>query len=140
VSGLTDTERSAITRLFGRVKKRFDKPMQTSKNSKSRYMTPSYMQENISRDSRPKASSKLRTVSWLCVPYFVLDSYSTPGSILHSSSHPARTLLQARFSLVQKDRDMQQAVRLLQVTPTGDVCFHIAQVWFIVIDDCKYKI
>lgn len=137
ISSLSDNERNAITKLLGRVKKRYDKPMQSSRNAKSRYMIPSYLQENINTDARQKASSRTRTVSWMCVPYFVLDNYST-SKPPRPSSHPMRTLLQARFSLVQKERDMQQAVRLLPNAPVVETCFHIAQVWFVVLDDCGF--
>jgi len=125
-----------MTKLLNRVKKRYDKPMQTSRGVKSRYMAPSYLQDNIAIESRPKTSSKTRPISWMCVPYFVLESYSIPKSTPRRSAHPMRTLLQARFSLVQQERDMQQAVRLLP-DAAADKCFHIAQVWFVILDDCK---
>ncbi|PVH80882.1 hypothetical protein DL98DRAFT_458808 [Cadophora sp. DSE1049] len=95
-------------------------------------MVPSFLQDNVSGEKRPVAS-KARTVSWLCVPYFCLEKYSTPSG-LRASSHPMRTLLQARFALIQKDRDMKQAVCYLQNIPP-EHCFHIAQVWFLVLDD-----
>jgi hypothetical protein len=47
-----------------------------------------------------------------------------------------RTLLQARFSMVEKQRDMQQAVRHLDGIPL-DHCFHIAQMWCLIIEDCE---
>ena len=99
-------------------------------------MVPSFLQDNISGEKRPKAS-RARTISWLCVPYFRLARYAVPSS-LKPSSHPMRTLLQARYSLVQRKRDMEQAV--CQVTGTPDEhCFYIAQIWLLVLDDCTYR-
>jgi hypothetical protein len=50
-----------------------------------------------------------------------------------------RTLLQARFSLVQKQRDLQQAVCQLEDAAT-EHCFHIAQLWCLVLEDCESQI
>lgn len=136
ITGLTDLERNAVSKLLGRVKKRYDKPLQTSRNIKTRFMVPSFLQDNLSGEMRPKAS-RARTISWMCVPYFCLDKYAVPSG-LKPSSHPMRTLLQARFSLVQKERDMQQAVCHLPDTP-AEHCFYITQVWFLILDDCEYR-
>ncbi|KAH9206701.1 hypothetical protein DL95DRAFT_375096 [Leptodontidium sp. 2 PMI_412] len=95
-------------------------------------MVPSFLQETLAGEKRPK-NSKARTISWLCAPYFCLEKYSTLSG-LKGSSHPMRTLLQARFALVQKERDMKQAVCYLQNIPP-EHCFHIAQVWFLILDD-----
>jgi hypothetical protein len=130
-------ERNAISKLLGRVKKRHDKPLQTSRNMKTKFMVPSFLQDNISGEMRPKAS-RARTISWLCAPYFCLDRYATPSN-LRPSSHPMRTLLQARYSLAQKKRDMEQAVCHLPGTP-AEHCFYIAQIWFVILDDCMYRI
>lgn len=100
-------------------------------------MVPSFLQDNISGEMRPKVS-RARTISWLCVPYFCLDRYATPAN-LKPSSHPMRTLLQARYSLVQKKRDMEQAVCHLSGTPV-EHCFYIAQIWLLILDDCTYRI
>jgi hypothetical protein len=139
INDLSDPEQSAISKLLARAKKRYDKPLQTSRGMKSRYMLPSYLQENIATEGRPKPSSRTRTVSWICVPYFCLENYFVPAASARPSSHPMRTLLQARFSLIHKDRDMHQAVRLLPDPPAENCCFHIAQVLFIVLDDCKFS-
>ncbi len=139
ITDLSDKEKSAISKLLTRAKKRYDKPLQTSRGMKSRYMLPSCLQEIIATEGRPKTSSRTRTASWICVPYFCLDNYSAPAASARPSSHPMRTLLQTRFSLTNKDRDMHQAVRLLPDPPAENFCFHIAQVWFIVLDDCKFS-
>ena len=133
IPGLTEFETTAIAKTLGRAKKGYDKPLQTSTKVKTRFMVPSFLQDNVVGEKR-SAVSKARTVSWLCVPYFCLEKYSTPSG-LRQSSHPMRTLLQARFALIQKDRDMKQAVCYLQNIPP-EHCFYIAQVWLLILDDC----
>ncbi|KAK0122467.1 hypothetical protein ONS95_010699 [Cadophora gregata] len=132
IPGLTEFETAAIAKILGRARRGYDKPLQTSTKAKSRFMVPSFLQDNVSEEKR-SVSSKAKAISWLCVPYFCLEKYSAPSG-LKTSSHPMRTLLQARFALVQKERDMKQAVCYLQNIPAEN-CFHIAQVWFIILDD-----
>lgn len=95
------------------------------------------MQETLSQGDRPQDKlSRARAAIWICLPYFCLAEYSGVLSASRSGAHPMQTLLQARFSLVQKDRDLQQAVCNLLGTPPG-FCFHIAQLWCLVLDDCN---
>ena len=68
------------------------------------------------------------------MPYFCLERYSGIQSASQSGQHPVRTLLQARFISVRKDRDMQQAVCQMPDTPKGH-CMHIAQIWYLLLDD-----
>lgn len=70
------------------------------------------------------------------VPYFSLNKYSDDISKLGQGAHPMRTLIQARFALVDKRRDMQQAVCCLS-NSEPDVCFHISQIWYVIVGDCK---
>ncbi|KAH7370897.1 hypothetical protein BKA65DRAFT_562836 [Rhexocercosporidium sp. MPI-PUGE-AT-0058] len=132
IPGLTDSETAAIAKILGRAKKGYDKPLQTSTKVKTRFMVPAFLQETVAVEKRPVAS-KARTISWLCIPYFCMEKYAAPSG-LRTSSHPMRTLLQARFALVQKARDMQQAVCHLPNIPP-EHCFHIAQVWFLILSD-----
>ncbi|KAH8819883.1 hypothetical protein F5884DRAFT_762073 [Xylogone sp. PMI_703] len=129
---LPDLERAAISKILATVKVKYDKPFQTSRNLKTRFMVPSFIQHQAAGETRPK-SLRPRVISWLCLPYFCLEKYFVPSN-LPESSHPMRTILQARFSLTAKKRDMEQAVCQLPGTP-ADYCFYIAQVWFLVIDD-----
>ena len=105
--------------------------------TKVRFMEPGFLQETLSQGDGPKEkSSRARTVTWLCLPYFCLEEYSGVLSTSRPGSHPMRTLLQARFSLVHKERDLQQAVCNMIGTPQG-FCFHISQIWCLILDDCK---
>ena len=64
VSGLSDLERQAISRLLARVGKRFDKPFQTSSGMKAKFLIPSLTAENIVRQTGSK-TSKPRVVTWM---------------------------------------------------------------------------
>ncbi|KAF4628859.1 hypothetical protein G7Y89_g9299 [Cudoniella acicularis] len=133
IPGLKDYQLAGISRIFARVRRKFDKPTQAPGGNKIRFMAPGVLQEPLSKDSQDKVS-RSGTISWICLPYFCLEKYSGSVSGQSVSSHPMRTLLQARFSLTRKERDMQQAVCHLPGTP-ADNCFHIAQVWCLVLDD-----
>lgn len=100
-------------------------------------MESGLLQETLSRGDRPKDKAlRPRTVTWFCMPYFCLEEYSGVLSGSRPDAHPMRTLMQARFSLVRMKRDMQQVVRSVNGTPEG-FCFYIAQIWCLVLDDCK---
>ena len=46
--------------------------------------------------------------------------------------------MQAHYSLTPKERDMEQAVCRIVETPKGN-CFHISQIWTIVLDNCTIQ-
>ncbi|KAH6668177.1 hypothetical protein B0J14DRAFT_600005 [Halenospora varia] len=133
IPSLTDSQRNGISRIFTHVRRKYDKPMQTSNAVKARFMVPGVIQEPLPRNPEDK-TLKSGTVTWTCLPYFSLQKYTGISTGLHAASHPVRTLLQARFSLTREERDMQQAVCQLGGTPRNH-CFHIAQMWCIVLDD-----
>lgn len=135
VPGLSDLERQAISRLLARVGKRFDKPFQTSSGMKAKFLIPSLTAENIVSQTGSK-TAKPRVVTWMSLPHFTLQKYKAGPATARPADHPIRSLMQARFSLVQRGRDMQQAVCHLLDTP-DDYCFHIAQTWYLILDDCK---
>ncbi|CZR67669.1 uncharacterized protein PAC_17568 [Phialocephala subalpina] len=151
ISSLTDSQNSGISKILTRVRRKFgsstplfmssgrdtnyptDKPMQARSGTKVRFMVPGVLQGPLLKDPRDNLS-RSGTVTWICLPYFCLQKYSGSISGLPASSHPMKTLLQARFSLTRKERDMQQAACHLLGTPQ-DHCFHIAQIWCLILDD-----
>lgn len=135
MTGLANTERAAIFKVLRCVQKKYDKPMPTAYGMKARFMIPCFLQERFSRESG-SASPKSSAVSWLCLPYFCLEKYSNVSHSSRSSSHPMITLLQARLSSTPKERDMEQAVCHIPYNKEGH-CFHIAQVWCLLIDECN---
>lgn len=88
---------------------------------------PSCLQTDISPTPSADRASAPQKVSWVCLPYLSLEPYSGEGSV--------QTLLQAHFSKVGRERDMQQAVCKMGEAPAGH-CFHIAQLWCLVVGNC----
>ncbi|VBB79618.1 Putative protein of unknown function [Podospora comata] len=133
--GLTKSERQGVADLIARVKRQSIKQIQTSNGSYVRHMEPKFLQMPVPFDPSLKEQSFAnRTVTWICLPYFSLEKYSGLLAAENASSFPVQTLLQAQFSRATKDRDMQQAVRQLKGAP-AELCFHIAQLWCIVVDN-----
>ncbi|KAK4171864.1 hypothetical protein QBC36DRAFT_364939 [Triangularia setosa] len=133
--GLSRNERQAVSDLIARVKRQGIKQIQTSNGSYVRHMEPKFLQLPLPFDPSLKEQSFAnRTITWTCLPYFSLEKYSGLLAAETPNSFPVQTLLQAQFSRATKDRDMQQAVRQLKGAPT-ELCFHISQLWCIVLDN-----
>jgi hypothetical protein len=115
IPGLTDGEKSAISKAFTRVRRKYSKSFQTSGGTKVGLLQPGlYQHTGLAEPGKGKQQT--RTVTWMCFPYFCLQKYSGALVGLPPSSYPIRTLLQTRFSSVRKERDMRQAVCQLQDT------------------------
>ena len=97
-------------------------------------MTPGSLLKDLDPDL-PQGNPAKRRVAWKCLPYFSLEAYHDTNEA-SSDSHPSRTLLQTRFSDTKRARDMQQAVCHLP-NVKNDYCFHIAQVWCLILDNCE---
>lgn len=135
--GLTDDEQSSLAKLLAQVRAKFDRPDRTSATTKTRRMIPGIIQQEIQQNNVTKQRhSDKSTVTWACVPYFSLDRYGDKIA-LGEGSHPKRTLSQTRFAFAEKQRDMQQAVCNLPDSEPG-FCYHVAQVWYIIVGDCEY--
>jgi hypothetical protein len=135
ITGLPETDRQGISKLMAHVRRNYDKFMQVSPTSKARRMVPHVRQEPLLQETW-KNGPVSRTATMMCLPYFDLKKYSRTLADFNSASHPTRTLLQARFSLTPKQRDMKQAVCQLFATPP-EHCFHIAQMWCLVLDNSE---
>ncbi|CAG8977271.1 hypothetical protein HYALB_00009369 [Hymenoscyphus albidus] len=133
--GLTDLQKSGLNRLF-KLFGEIDRPTHTSNGSSVRFMTPTILSTTIRPEPRDlnESSRRKRSVIWMCLPYFLLQNYSANSNDLLPASHPAKTLLEAQSSFAHEKRDMQQAVCKLPGCPQGH-CFHIAQVWCVVVDE-----
>ncbi len=70
----------------------------------------------------------------VCIPYLHLTAYSPELSSDSTHLHPMKTLLQSNYSGVSKQRDLRQVVCALGI-PQKDHCFHITQLWCLVISD-----
>ncbi|KAI0852613.1 hypothetical protein F5Y00DRAFT_176805 [Daldinia vernicosa] len=133
IPGVTDSERNGFAKLLAEVKKTSVKVRPTAKGNNVRHMDPKPIRVTIPPDGRTKGQTS-RFVTWLCVPYFSLEKYSGLLSASTASSFPIETLLQSEYARTTQERDMQQAVCKNGEVPDGH-CFHIAQLWCIVLDN-----
>ena len=136
VPGLDASERKAISQLLPRVKRKV-KTIQTSTGKDVQYMEPGVVPYRISESGKSR-SIVSRTAVWVCLPYFSLENYSGLVSAKSSSEFPVQTLLQAQFSKTSRERDMQQAVCQIGMSGNGR-CFHIAQLWCLIVDKCNFS-
>lgn len=100
-------------------------------------MEPAVMPYRIPDDGKNRSIAS-RTAAWVCLPYFSLENYSGLLSAENSAEFPVQTLLQGQFSKTARERDMQQAVCQIGRRGSGR-CFHIAQLWCLIIDKCSYS-
>lgn len=133
--GLTATELHTLADLLDEVRRKHVRALPTTGPRPARTMTPFSLQRTIPPDDAlaGRATSTPRTATWVCVPYLSLEAYSRLDS---ASGFPAKTLLQMQYSRAGKARDMQQAVCMNGGVPAGH-CYHIAQLWCLVLDNCK---
>ncbi|KAI1765348.1 hypothetical protein GGR53DRAFT_270001 [Hypoxylon sp. FL1150] len=133
IPAISDSERNGFAKLLAEVKRSAVKVRPTSNGNNVRHMDPNPVRVTIPPDGRTKGQTS-RSLTWLCVPYFSLERYSGLLSASTTSSFPIDTLLQSEYARTTKERDMQQAVCQNGEAPEG-LCFHIAQLWCIVLDN-----
>ncbi|KAI5927644.1 hypothetical protein F4810DRAFT_648688 [Camillea tinctor] len=134
IPAITDIERNGFTKLLTEVKRNHVKVRPTSKGGTVRHMDPRPLRVAITSESRAKDQPFPRSLTWLCIPYFSLEKYSGLLSTSNPSSFPIETLLQSEYARTTQERDMQQVVCQNGGAPAGH-CFHIAQLWCIVLDN-----
>jgi hypothetical protein len=142
VQGLTTVQRTAIFKLLRKVKNKYDSPLKVANHPSIRIMQPGFLtgvvwpveeQTATQRNNRTTATN----VAWICFPYFSLDQYQGLFSNPKKGAHPMHTLLQTRSSLISMKREIKQAV--CQVGDNEDkLCFHVGQLWCLVIGDCEF--
>lgn len=137
--GLSDIEKGALAKLRADVKKSCVKSRHNPKGDKVGYMDPRFVEVPLQSMNKKGSSSGTLTpgsARWICLPYFSLGQYSGLLSASNLSSFPPQTLLQAQNSRNTLQRDMEQAVCQLGTAQRGE-CFHIAQLWCIIIDNSE---
>ncbi|KAM0564102.1 hypothetical protein ACHAPJ_000311 [Fusarium lateritium] len=136
ISGLTELEKKAITRLRADVKKTCVKSRVNPKGAKVGYLEPKCIEVPLKslkqETTTPEAING--SARWICIPYFSLEQYSGLLAAASTSLFPAQTLLQVQYSRNTVSRDMEQAVVQLGNANRGE-CFHISQLWCLVIDN-----
>ena len=133
---MSEVERSGIAKLLAEVKKSQVKSISPSKGTSVRHMEPGFIQMPLPpQDSHTSWATIPRSAMWLCIPFFSLQKYSNLSGT-KPADFPIQTLLQAQYSRNTQRRDMLQVVCQSGNVPS-DHCFHIAQLWCIVLDNCE---
>ena len=139
---LGETERKAAMMIIGDVRDRFEKPLQMPGKTVGKHLQPNItfkpFSKNTDASREYNISGQEASVSFLCMPYFLLAPYSTAAPLPASSSYPLKTLLQSWHMSTPKKRDMQQAIRDLNY-PDEDCVFHVPQVWCLMLGDSKSR-
>jgi hypothetical protein len=140
IAGLSDAERHGFTRLLSQVRDMV-KTRRTADGGSAKHMTPGSIRVSIQDDNRSKgqgygSKGNRRPLTWLCIPYFLLEKYSGLMAASSTASFPIETLLQSDYAPTARERDMEQAVVRNGAAAEGE-CFHIDQVWAIVLDNCE---
>ncbi|KAK1723977.1 uncharacterized protein BDZ83DRAFT_579540 [Colletotrichum acutatum] len=133
---LSESEQNDIRKLLSDVRKNFSKTIRTSRDTTVKHMEPSHLELALQRggDQAKGSTTRKRSVTWLCIPYFSLEEYSGILATGNPGAYPPLTLLQLAFSRNSQKRDMLQATR--QIGNGGEnMCFHIRQLWCIVLDN-----
>ena len=135
--GLGESDRNGVIKLLADVKKT-SKSKQTASGSHIRYIPPKFIRAMLPPENTPRIETpKKRFATWMCIPYFSLEEYSGFLSAKSPTASPNQTLWQAQYSGNPQTRDMQQVV-----CQTGNVppkcCFHISQLWCVVVDNCEF--
>lgn len=132
VPGLSSSEKEGLQNLITSVKRDHVKNVQASDGRYVRYLEPKLRHEPLASGGKPLGS---QTATWICLPYFSLEPYSGLLATSNPKSFNPPTLLQARYSRTTRNRDMEQAVCRQKAAPQG-VCFHVAQLWCLILDNC----
>ena len=139
IDKLSAVERSSLTKLLSRLKRDFLRPVQLSNDKRVHLMEPTSFHETLPPDSQHKEIPR-RYLSWIVLPYFSLEKYSGLESGAGAGGAlpvPTQTLLQTQFAHVAKGRDMRQTVCRYGGNLRNELCLHVAQLWCIVLDNCK---
>ncbi|KAI0022440.1 hypothetical protein F4780DRAFT_777811 [Xylariomycetidae sp. FL0641] len=130
---ITDAERNGFAKLLSEVKRNV-KIRPTLNGGSVRHMEPGTIRVNLPPEGRPTLSTTPRSLTWLSMPYFSIEKYAGLLSAGTPSSFPLETLLQSEYSRTTQEREEQQVVWQTN-QPKEAHCFHVAQVWCIVLDN-----
>ena len=135
---LTSSERGIVKQHLRRLRNQTEHHLMTSTGCQGRYMEPTMIQGLNLQPASSKSHLDTSVVA-LCLPYFSLDKYSSNSEDPKSTKHPTRTLLQSSISTTAQERDMRQAVCRLPVPveQTG-YCFHVSQLWCLILNDSEW--
>ncbi|KAK6856541.1 hypothetical protein PG995_006728 [Apiospora arundinis] len=137
---LSQAELHALKRLFTQVKREAVKLRLTPEGKNVSHMDPKTLRVTIpADDSRPtpqrsrRVGSSERHITWVCIPYLSLETYTDSSLVQSETQFPIETMLQSKFARTSKAREKQQ-VLWQRNQSGGDECFHIAQLWCVIVD------
>ena len=135
---LNDNDRSLVVKLLAEVRKN-SKSKQKADGSHVKYTPPTTLWRALPSDDSGKSQPTYRRwMAWICIPYFSLQEYSGLLSSKNPAAYPNQTLWQAMYSGNTQERDMQQVVcQMNKGSISPKHCFHISQLWAIVVDTCE---
>lgn len=143
-AGLGSAELYALAKLFTRIKREAVKARRTAEGETFRHMEPKTTSVLIPTDDSQSTArgtgtiSTQRYITWVCLPYFSFETYGGPLSAKSNTLFPIETLLQSQYTHTTTAREMQQ-VHYRSNQTSGDKCYHIAQLWCIIVDNCKLQ-
>ena len=139
---LEEAEKQATIALINAIRDEHEHPLRMPGKTGGRYLTSGIAFEPLSKnDDAPgkhRISKQEASVSFLCMPYFLLAPYSSDAPSQASSWYPLRTLLQRWQMSTPKKREMQQAICDLHYSKE-DYVFHVPQVWCLRLGDSKSR-
>ena len=138
---LSETDRASIAKLLAEARK-LSRRKHTADGADVKHMPPRCLQMPLPSDNSEKTQETHKpSITWLCVPYFSLEPYSGLGSSKNPAEYPNQTLWQAQYSGNPPERDMEQVVcQLNSGSLPPRTCFHISQLWCIVLDNCEWRL
>lgn len=147
IPNLTASQRLRISKLLRKVKRKYDSPLQVANRPTIRIMQSGFLSgaewsgdEQSAMQRNQSSAVGNMNVTWICFPYFSLEQYQGLFVNPRNGAHPMHTLLQTRSSLISMKRELKQAV--CEASDNSDkLCFHVGQLWCLVVDDCElYRI
>ena len=121
--------------MIASVKRDHLRTIQASDGRYVRSLEPKFRHDTLVSEGKVTGT---QAVTWICLPYFSLEPYSGLLATGTSKSFPTPTLLQARFSTASQNRDMEQVV-CQQSGAAQSLCFHVAQLWCLILDNCMAR-
>jgi hypothetical protein len=119
---------------MNRVRKDLETSIRSHRGVIGNFMKPAYISRRGDRSTSDDVSDS--AYLFCSVPYNQLAQYSSLDKLSNPQLHPRRTLLQKKYPSTPMQRDLQQVVCNIDGTPAGH-CFHMPDLWCLIINDSK---
>ncbi|KAL9589518.1 MAG: hypothetical protein Q9203_001688 [Teloschistes exilis] len=134
---LDEVAHQTTVALLRRVQQDYEhqSPSSTT-SSRGRQLQPNFTQQKPRRGGYSGKKRRRAPSYFFCMPYFSLEPLAAHQFSVTSNSHPMRTLVQTQYPSASPERDLQQAIRKMGYAKDRE-CFHVPQLWMLVIDSGK---